>query len=411
MAEIIRRDADSRWVRAAILSSLAGGAGELFAKLRGDTEAAQSAGGRELLRQLLTQMGAQHRPAEVAQGVEYLAACPELENALASATALGDGLKRAGSNLSAADPTHKLQRLYQSAAEALAANQTAEPVRIQAIRFFGLASFSETGAKLLALLDGEQTQQLQMEAVHALGRFTEPELAKELIARWTRMTPGLRAQVMMVLLARPERIRALLQALADGTMLRANLTSTQAEFLLRHSDEGIRKQALELLGNSGASSREAVEKAYLPALQLAGDRTHGKAIYLDRCSPCHRVEGQGHAVGPDLASVRSNGKEKMLINILDPNLEVAPNYVNYLVETKDGESQLGLIANETATSVTLRQPGGNEIVLLRSNIQRIQSQGRSVMPEGLEANLKPQDFADLLEYLMSAGPAGAPQRH
>jgi putative heme-binding domain-containing protein len=409
LAEIIRRDPDSAWVQAAILSSLAGGAGDLFAELRGDPEMPRSPGGREFLRQLLTQIGAQNHAAEVAQAVDYLAACPELENALASATALGNGLKRAGSNLSKADPTHRLKRLYQSADNALTANQTAEPLRIQAIRFFGLASFPETGPKLLALLDGAQPQQL--EVIRALGRFTEPELAKELIARWTTMTPLLRAQVMVLLLARPERIRALLQALSEGTILRSNLTSTQAEFLLTNSDEAIREQARKLLGGSGPSSHEDVEKAYLPALQLAGDPAHGKAIYLDRCSPCHRVEGQGHSVGPDLASVRSNGKEKMLINILDPNLEVAPNYVNYLVETKDGESQMGLIANETATSVTLRQPGGNEIVLLRSNIKKIQSQGRSVMPEGLQANLKPQDFADLLEYLMTAGPAGSSRQH
>ena len=75
-----------------------------------------------------------------------------------------------------------------------------------------------------------------------------------------------------------------------------------------------------------------------------------------------------------------------------------------LFRSKTGESYIGLIANETATSVTLRQAGGAETVVLRANIQSIQSQGQSAMPEGLEAGLTPQDMANLLEHIATAGP-------
>ena len=94
-------------------------------------------------------------------------------------------------------------------------------------------------------------------------------------------------------------------------------------------------------------------------------------------------------------------KEIILANILDPNREVAPNYLSYLIETKDDESVMGIIGNETGTSVTLKQANGAEVVVLRSNIARMQSQGQSAMPEGLEAGLSHQDFADLLEFLMT----------
>ena len=94
-------------------------------------------------------------------------------------------------------------------------------------------------------------------------------------------------------------------------------------------------------------------------------------------------------------------KEKILTNILDPNREVAPNYLSYLLETKDDESVMGIIGNEAATSVTLKQANGGEVVVLRSNIARMQSQGQSAMPEGLEAGLSHQDVADLLEFLMT----------
>jgi len=64
----------------------------------------------------------------------------------------------------------------------------------------------------------------------------------------------------------------------------------------------------------------------------------------------------GFAVGPDLAGAQNGGKEKLLINILDPNREVPPNYFGYVVETKEGDSHAGLIVIETASSVTVRQP-------------------------------------------------------
>lgn len=106
-------------------------------------------------------------------------------------------------------------------------------------------------------------------------------------------------------------------------------------------------------------------------------------------------------LGPDLVTVKTTGKEKLLTNIIDPNAEVRPEYTAYLVETRDDESWLGLVANQTAGSLTLHLPYGKEMVLPRANIVKMQSQGQSIMPEGLEAGLTPQAMADLLEFLVN----------
>lgn len=106
--------------------------------------------------------------------------------------------------------------------------------------------------------------------------------------------------------------------------------------------------------------------------------------------------------GGILVSAKSNGKDKLLISVLDPSREVAPQYIAFNIETKDGESYVGIIANETTSSITVRQPYGKEDVILRSNIKSMKSQKQSLMPEGLEAGLQPQDFANLLEYISTA---------
>jgi len=148
--------------------------------------------------------------------------------------------------------------------------------------------------------------------------------------------------------------------------------------------------------------RDDVVKAFAPALDLKGDPKHGHAIYLAKCSSCHRLGTEGSALGPDLVTVKNTGKEKMLTNILDPNREVAPNYTAYVVETKDGDSQVGILATETAAAVTLRMSFGIEVAIPRADIQSMHSAGLSMMPEGLEEGLKPQDLADLLEFVTTA---------
>ena len=91
-----------------------------------------------------------------------------------------------------------------------------------------------------------------------------------------------------------------------------------------------------------------------------------------------------------------------MVNVLDPNREVAPQFQAYEVELKDGDDLIGIIANENANSVTIRQAFGKEDVVLRSNIAKIRNQQMSLMPEGVEAGMQHQDMADLLEYITTA---------
>jgi putative heme-binding domain-containing protein len=102
-----------------------------------------------------------------------------------------------------------------------------------------------------------------------------------------------------------------------------------------------------------------------------------------------------------LAGVRNGGKEKLLTNILDPNREVPPNYFGYVVDTAEGESHTGLIVNETANSIILRQAMGTEVVVPRSRISRMQASRQSLMPEGLEEGLSHQNMADLMEFIFA----------
>jgi putative heme-binding domain-containing protein len=194
---------------------------------------------------------------------------------------------------------------------------------------------------------------------------------------------------------------ALLNAVKDKRIPADGIPAQQVAFLQAHRDPAVRQLARSVL-TTPAEKREAVVEQYRAALSLTGDRSKGRLVYEQRCVSCHRVEGEGSAVGPDLVTVKNSGKDKLLLSILDPSREVAPNYVAYTVETTDGDSLVGIIASDTPASITVRQAYGKDVTIPRSKIKRMTSGRKSLMPEGLEVGLPPQGMADLLEFVSTA---------
>ena len=411
LAELVGRDVESPWMQVAVLSSLGGAqdarapspAAQVFDILSGDARVRGKAG-RNFMSELVRLIGAQNRREEVVSVLGRLKPAGEPDTAFSYVTALGEGVQRAGSSLASAAPREALQPFFQQASRLAGEAIQPESLRVAAVQLLGLGRYADTSFNLFLLLDPRQPQAVQLAALASLARFTEPGLAGELVKRWAEWTPRLRTEVLAILLRRPDRTPALLQAIQSGQVRAAELSVSQINFLRSHRDRDLRERAVHIFGEGAKTSRQQIIDSFTPALNLAGDAAGGLKIYVERCASCHRAAGQGHPLGPDLVTVKTSGKEKLLVNILDPNREVAPQYLSYLVETKTGEALTGIIVNETAASVSVRQANGIETVVLRANLARIQSQGQSAMPEGLEAGLRPQEMADLLEFIATAGP-------
>ena len=74
-------------------------------------------------------------------------------------------------------------------------------------------------------------------------------------------------------------------------------------------------------------------------------------------------------------------------------------FVSYSVVTSGGDTLTGLLVSETPGGVTLRRPGTQDEFVPRERVVELQASGKSLMPDGLEAGLTPQDIADLLAFL------------
>ena len=120
-------------------------------------------------------------------------------------------------------------------------------------------------------------------------------------------------------------------------------------------------------------------------------------ILNKNCVVCHRATDQPQ-VAPDLGALADKPVETFLIAILDPNRAAEARYVNYMATTKDGREPSGIIVAETGNSITLRSQNSEETIL-RSDLESLTSSGLSLMPEGFEKSLTPQNLADIIAFL------------
>lgn len=147
---------------------------------------------------------------------------------------------------------------------------------------------------------------------------------------------------------------------------------------------------------------EAISAADI--LALKGNAARGEAIFMQssaaQCKSCHRVRGNGGKVGPDLTLIgKKYERATMLETILDPSKAIAPEYVSYVASLEDGRRFAGFIADKDDREVVLRDAQGKLIRIPPGDIESLDPQSKSMMPELVLRDVTAQDAADLLEYL------------
>ncbi len=402
---------EDSWTRSAVLSSLSTAPAETLSLLLSDTTTNHTVRGA-LCDPLAEMVGQRNRRDEIASSLRAIVSADKLTSSSAwrdrLVPALGRGLRRVGARFtSESDPAQLLEISMRSARQTALDGKAPEPRRANAIQLLGCFPLEQVRDALVVLLDQTQPIPVQMGAVKALSDYPDVEVSDLLLQRWQQFTPEVRDEVLQALLGREQRTLALLHAAERGQVSLAATDASRHELLLRHRNEEIRVLAQKLFADSTRKDRAAVIENYRPALQLDGDSKRGRVVFERTCTTCHALNGKGNSVGPDLASSSARDPEALLVNILDPSRYVLPNYVQYTVEDKQGRIFSGLIASQTATSITLKAAQGVTETILRSEIKEMQSSGLSLMPEGLEAAINRQEMADLLVFLQGAIPATA----
>jgi len=180
--------------------------------------------------------------------------------------------------------------------------------------------------------------------------------------------------------------------------------NTEVTFLLHnHADRNVRRVARREIPLPKTSSGKRIDDLK-EVLALAGDPDRGRDIFhrdrSDGCAVCHRVQGIGNWVGPDLSSVGTKyGKDELLYHILNPSGAINYSYVSYALALADGRVLTGLIADQDGDQVVLKTAVGERLTIPSVDIEAKRPQNVSIMPENLVATLTEQDLADLIAYM------------
>ena len=273
--------------------------------------------------------------------------------------------------------------------------------RLASINLLRLASFETASDVFEELADGRQAPELQQAAINLLREYDSPEVAAQLIEAFPRLTPSVRDLAAEALTSTTQNVNALLDAIEAGDFLPSSLPEARRQLLRESKNAAIRERATKALASTVLAERAEVVERYRPSLETAGDVARGQALFKEHCAVCHKIGNVGQEVGPNLTAIKTRGQEFILLNILDPSREVNPEFLDYAIITTEGVVKTGMIASESPTAVTLKRAEGVSETVLRLDIEEMRSTGRSLMPDGFEKQLNPQQMADVIAYLMS----------
>jgi len=267
----------------------------------------------------------------------------------------------------------------------------------------GLDQREQDLEQLTGLLEPRFPAQVQRLALAGLRRSDARRASELMLSKWQVTSPDLRSAMIEALMTRQDWTDAMLFSIEHGRISAAQISPAQQQKLLKHENKALGARAEKVFGRVDPD-RQKVLFSFKEVAGMKGDSQRGAVLFQQNCAQCHGAQNGNPQLGPDLGALADKSADTLLIAIFDPNRAVESRYVNYNAATKNGREISGIIVAETGNSITLRSTVGEENVL-RSDLASLTSSGLSLMPEGLEKILKPQDAADVIAYVKAMNTA------
>ena len=185
--------------------------------------------------------------------------------------------------------------------------------------------------------------------------------------------------------------------------------STRNEIVVRaarHEDTNVRDLFERFLPEEQRTKRLAGAINQEQLLALPGDVQEGQRVFFEaagvQCKSCHRINGAGQEVGPDLSKIgKKFNRAQLLETIFDPSKQIEEKYVMYLLETLEGRVYTGLVVERSPDAIVLKDGKGKLIRVPADDVERIVPQQKSLMPELLLRDMTARQVADLIAYMSS----------
>jgi putative heme-binding domain-containing protein len=263
----------------------------------------------------------------------------------------------------------------------------------------------------LTLLDDAR---LNVVAAKGLSKSNDVEVAGALIENYRRFRAPQRPQIIEMLVSRRSFAAALLDAIAAKQIPETELTAFDVRQIRTLNDASLQHRISELWGevrDSPEAKRQQIDslKQQLTIDEVAAaDLARGRVLFNESCAKCHKLFGQGEAIGPDLTGGNRNNLDYLLENIFDPSAVVSKDYRMTIVRMGDGRVLNGLVVSRNDKTLTL-QTQTDKLTVSLDDIEETSLTTLSPMPDGLCDNLVHDQVRELIAYLMQPTQVPLPQ--
>ncbi|GAA5138037.1 hypothetical protein GCM10023213_16040 [Prosthecobacter algae] len=269
--------------------------------------------------------------------------------------------------------------------------------RLAVMPLLAQRSWNKAEPVLRKLLAEGQPTELQTAALAVLKKYGADKASPLIYDLLPAAGPTVRRDLVTLLTSNAKTALDLFKRMEKGEFSPA-LVDVETRWRYQRGTGELRDLAVKLFGQP-SEDRAAVIANYMDSTHAKGDAKKGQQVFAMICITCHKHGDLGVEVGPPLSDVKAKPPEALLSDILDPNRMVEARWCAYTIETQDGRALSGLISAESADSVTLKMMGGLSETIQRSQIKKMVSTDKSLMPPGLEGAINKEQMADLLAFL------------
>ena len=296
----------------------------------------------------------------------------------------------------------------QSALDIVGNEEAAAVERIQYAQIFGQIDEPRCIPVLLQVVESSGNSEVRSAALSGLQAYNEPSIGRAVAELHDRLPEDVRLTAQSLLASRPDWSHDFVRAVESGAIGKEAVRQATIHKLMLHEGTELQARIQDLWGSVQSSTNEVMRAEVQRLSQVIGETTgnpyRGKQLFLKHCAKCHVLFTDGGKIGPDLTTYKRDDLAGMLMNIVNPSLEIREGFENFVVFTDDGRALNGFIADQDSRVVVLKGADGQTLIIPRDQVDEMQAIPRSIMPEGILKPLTAQQVRDLFAYLRATQP-------
>jgi len=282
--------------------------------------------------------------------------------------------------------------------------------RITGIEVLASIEYSDLPKYLRKILKSDSPTPLKRTAISILGRSADPDAATILLKNYSIWDSQLKSLAIDALTTRHESRIRLLKSVFEKKIPAQDFTPTQVRSFRAAADKSMIQKIdaiwrISPMKNSRERESEIRDLKYFIRSGKGNPRRGGK-IFDTVCGLCHKIYGKGADVGPDLTGNGRGSFDQLINNVFVPNLVIGDGYNVSIAKTKDGQVVSGIIKENDERVLVLKISGGLLRTIPKKDLESLEVQKISMMPEGLEKTMSPKDLLDLFSFLILDHPPG-----